>query len=189
MPCALLRGLFVNLAVCGNEVVSFYATSDILTAHMPNIASLLKDEITRLARKEVKAAVEPMRKQLTTQRREIAALKRDRDQLKRLVSKVGRSAPRTVTGPGEEESGRSTRFSSGGFKTLRQKLGLSAEQMGRLTGVSGQSIYNWESGHSRPRATQLQQIVKVRTLGKRAAHQWLDENAGAGRKKRASTAR
>ena len=34
---------------------------------MPNIASLLKDEITRLARKEIRAATEPMRKQLAAQ--------------------------------------------------------------------------------------------------------------------------
>lgn len=143
---------------------------------MPNIASLLKDEITRLARKEIRAAIEPLRKQATIQRREIAALKRDRDQLSRMVKKSVR-AVRSDSIDDSPQSGRSSpRFSATGFKTLRAKLGLSAEQMGRLTGVSGQSIYNWESGHSRPRAAQLQQILRVRKLGKRAARAALDNS-------------
>jgi transcriptional regulator with XRE-family HTH domain len=50
---------------------------------------------------------------------------------------------------------------------LRQKLGLSANEMGRLLGVSGQSIYLWEAGKAKPRASQLPAIAKVRKMGKR----------------------
>jgi DNA-binding XRE family transcriptional regulator len=37
------------------------------------------------------------------------------------------------------------RFVAKGFKSLRQRLGFSAAQIGKLLGVSEQSIYNWES--------------------------------------------
>ncbi|MFM8575649.1 MAG: helix-turn-helix domain-containing protein, partial [Limnohabitans sp.] len=50
---------------------------------------------------------------------------------------------------------------------LRKKLGLSAAEMGQLIGVSPQSIYHWETGKTRPRASQLEAIAAVRKLGKR----------------------
>ena len=43
---------------------------------MPNLSTILKGEITRLARKEIKAAVDPVRKANAGHRREIAELKR-----------------------------------------------------------------------------------------------------------------
>lgn len=141
---------------------------------MPNIASLLKTEITRLARREIRQAIEPLRKQVASQRRELAALKQDRDQLKRNLAKMSKAVVRRDEQPasGGESRGR---FSAAGFKSLRQKLGLSAGAMGALAGVSGQSIYNWEAGKSRPRPSQLQKIQKLRKLGKREAMRLLDE--------------
>jgi hypothetical protein len=47
--------------------------------------------------------------------------------------------------PAEPEEPR-LRFSPTRFLTLREKLGLSAADMGKLMGVSGQSVYKWESG-------------------------------------------
>ena len=43
---------------------------------MPNLASVFKAEIARIARKEVKSQVEPLRKQLAASRAEVTALKR-----------------------------------------------------------------------------------------------------------------
>ena len=56
-----------------------------------------------------------------------------------------------------------------GLKNHRKRLGLSAADFGQLVGVSGLTIYNWESGKSKPRRKQLPQIAHVRTLGKKQA--------------------
>lgn len=61
------------------------------------------------------------------------------------------------------------RFRAGGFATLRKKFDLSAEQMGKLIGVSAQSIYHWEAEKSRPRASQLPAIAAARKLTKKEA--------------------
>ena len=59
---------------------------------MANIGTVLKQEITRLARKEAKAAIEPLRKASATARRDVAALKREVADLQRQL-RTARRAP------------------------------------------------------------------------------------------------
>ena len=56
-----------------------------------------------------------------------------------------------------------------GVKAHRAKLGLSAETYAKLVGVSGLTIYMWESGKSTPRQAQKARWLAIRGLGKRAA--------------------
>ena len=50
---------------------------------MPDIASTLKAEISRIARKELRAETEPIKKAVAGYRKEIAALKRRIEALER----------------------------------------------------------------------------------------------------------
>ena len=63
----------------------------------------------------------------------------------------------------------SVRFSARSVKAQRSRLGLSAADYGKLVGVSGLTIYNWEHDKSRPRQAQLAALVAVRGIGKREA--------------------
>jgi len=60
---------------------------------------------------------------------------------------------------------------------MRRRLGLSAAQLGRLIGVSEQSIYNWETKKATPRKDAFAAIIELRSLGKRDAHRRLSEKA------------
>ena len=133
---------------------------------MANLSSVIKSEITRLARKEIKTAIEPLRKTSALYRREIAELKRNVASLRRDL-KAPSKAARAEKGVSKKT--RNVRFSPKGLKTLRVRLGVSAADFGRLIGASGQSIYNWESGKAVPRASQQAAIADVRGLGKREA--------------------
>ena len=134
---------------------------------MPNLSSVLKGEITRLARKEIKAAVDPVRKANAGHRREIAELKRQVASLQRDLK--ASSKPAKVREPEGDASPGSQRFSAKGLKSLRAKLGLSAAEFGQLVGASGQSIYKWEAGKAVPRASQRAALVAMRGIGKREA--------------------
>ncbi len=142
---------------------------------MPNLTSLLKSEILRLARKEVRAEIESLKKASARYRGEIAELKRRIEQIERQQSRTEKKLSRTPTAETSEEASPRLRFSSKRLAQMRQKLGLSAADMGMLIGVSGQSIYLWEGGKSRPRPQQLQAIAALRNLGKREMRRRLEE--------------
>ena len=135
---------------------------------MPSIAAMLKQEIIRLARKEVKTQTEAIRKANAQYRRDVAHLKRQADALSKQVAYLElQERKRVAKGVKADIEGR--RFSSGGVTTHRQKLGLSAADYATLVGVTAQTIYNWEQGKSKPRDEQLASLVAVRDLGKREA--------------------
>jgi len=58
------------------------------------------------------------------------------------------------------------RFTAKGFKTLRKRLGFTAEAIGTLLCVSAQTINNWEAGNTSPREQQTVRIVMLRGMDK-----------------------
>jgi DNA-binding transcriptional regulator YiaG len=142
---------------------------------MPNLAALLKNEISRVARKEVRAEIAQLKKTVGTCRSEIARLKRRSQALEQELRRVGKAAARAAPAPDAAEAApRALRFSAKGLASQRRRLALSAEDCGRLVGASGQSIYNWEQGKARPQARHLPAIAALRTMGKRDAAARLD---------------
>lgn len=139
---------------------------------MPNLSSVLKSEITRLARKEIKSAVDPLRKANAGYRREIAELKRQVASLQRDLKAASRATKTTRAVEATPRTG--TRFVPKGLKSLRARLGLSAADFGLLVGASGQSVYNWEAGKAVPREQQKAALAAVRGLGKREAAKRLE---------------
>ena len=133
---------------------------------MPNIAAVLKEEICRLAKKEVKAQVGKTQKASAQYRRDIANLKRQLGQQEREIKLLKKQQGQT---PKEEEPLETVRYSARSVKAQRSRLGLSAADYGKLVGVSGLTIYNWEHEKSRPRQAQLAALVTVRGIGKREA--------------------
>jgi DNA-binding transcriptional regulator YiaG len=145
---------------------------------MPNLASILKEEILRLARKEIRNEIEGLRKASSQYRSEIAQLKRRVDQLEKQQARVSKKVLNTPEATETREEGTRIRFSAKRLAAQRQKLGLSAADMGLLIGVSGQSVYHWEAEKTRPRQAQLQAIAALRKIGKREAKRKLAALAG-----------
>lgn len=151
---------------------------------MPNIGVLLKSEIARLSKKAVKAHVQPLQAASAAQRRHIAAMKRQITALEREVAQLRRDKTRNAAAgarQAETEGADASplRFQARGLRSLRTRLGLGAEDFGRLIGVSGQSIYNWEAEKTTPRRAQLEALSALRSMGKREATRRLEEQKGA----------
>ena len=143
---------------------------------MANLAIALKEEIRRLARKEIKAQVGTTKQAVAQYRREIAALKRQlADQQKQIKSLNQRERQPALT-PNSNGHAENIRFSAKSVRSQRARLGLSAKDYGRLVGVSLLTIYNWEQGKTRPQKAQLAALAEVRGIGKREALEKLSLN-------------
>jgi DNA-binding transcriptional regulator YiaG len=134
---------------------------------VPNFAGALKGEIQRLARKEVRANVTPLKKLVAGLRRRVA-------QQRRLIADLERDMRRGVKGTrasvasASEDNGKSQiRFSPTWVKQHRKKLGMSRRVYARLIGVSAQSIFGWEAGRTRPRRGALESWRRIRGMGVR----------------------
>ena len=164
---------------------------------MATLVNVLKEEIVRLARKEIRKHAAEAAKLTTQVERDVTALKRQVQDLQRKLSapqaqdgpkqttskKTGskKTAAKSRTGkaagaastPAAQQSAR-TPFSSASLKASRERVGLSADNYGKLIGVSGLSIYNWESGKARPRESNIAALMTIKGIGKREAAKRLE---------------
>ncbi len=153
---------------------------------MPNIAVTFRQEITRLARREIRSQMQGLRKASAQYRRDIAGLKRHASKLKSEVGRLVRRVSEDVApAVGEAESAR-VRFTAKGVVSHRRRLGISAADYGKLIGVTGHTIYKWEQGASHPRKAQLAALASVRPLGKKAALSRLEQMRAKAPRKRAA---
>lgn len=144
---------------------------------MPNIAAVLKDEIARIARREIKGETEGLKKAAAQYRAQIAELKRQVASLQKDVVRLSKSGS-APTAPAAESGQESIRWSAARFKAQRERLGLSAEKCGVLFSVSGQTIYNWEGG-VRPGKEHLAKLSRFRKLTMPLAHSIIDAAVSA----------
>jgi DNA-binding transcriptional regulator YiaG len=142
---------------------------------MPNIASVLKDEISRIARKEIRSETTVLKKASAQYRRDIAELKRQVSNLQGRVALIEKQVLRNVSSQVTEADAKGIRFTAKGLRSQRKRLGLSAADYGKLVGVGTQTIYNWESEISRPHKKQLPVLASLRSMGKRQAQARLEQ--------------
>ena len=138
---------------------------------MASLATALKEEISTLARREVRRQTADANRTAARCARDIAALKREAQALEHGLASLGpppgpAAAPKKTSGRGSPsrraakkvsassasaKPSLQSQFSGEALKAHRERLGLSAENYGKLIGASGLSIYNWEQGKARPR--------------------------------------
>lgn len=151
---------------------------------MTTFAETLKNEIARVARKELREEITALRKLGATQRSDISALKKEVKSLQSSVKRLEklRVAPSSSDSSARSSStakpssdaprgkpGRKVTFTAQRLKDQRARLGFTQEQMARLLGVSSLSIWKWESGGAAPRAARVPEILEKIAVGKREA--------------------
>ncbi|MBW7865421.1 MAG: helix-turn-helix domain-containing protein [Candidatus Hydrogenedens sp.] len=152
---------------------------------MPDIAKVMKEEMQRLARKELKTA-------LATLQKDLAALKKDAARQRRRIAALEKENRRLLRGMGPDRAAKSkpgsdegkavdrTRVTAKMIRALRARLGLSQTEFAKLAGVNGQSVYMWEHKEGRLtfRGGTKARVVALRKLTKKEARQKLDALAG-----------
>jgi DNA-binding transcriptional regulator YiaG len=153
---------------------------------MPNIMSALKQEITRLARKETRSQTQVLKKMSAQYRRDIAALKRQVAKLQGQAVVMEKAVLKPMPQAPDAVADR-VRFSAKGLASQRKRLDLSAADYAKLVGVSGLSIYKWETGKVRPRQAQVAALAAVRGMSKKEVLARLAQGAAKPTKKPSRT--
>ncbi len=137
---------------------------------MPNLVQLLKDEISRIARKEVRTACIPLQKQLRDIRHTNRQQRKTIEKLEKRIAQLQMLAvsptEKILNAPSISDAKR-IRLSADSIKKHRRRLGLSQGQLGQLLKVSTHTIVRWEQNKSKPRELYRAGIAQLRTMGVR----------------------
>lgn len=146
---------------------------------MPNLGSILKDEIRRLSRRALNPSLRPMK-------RDVAQLKRTAAEQKRQLAKLLRDNARLLAdlnsriatlAPVPEAEAVKVRLSPRIIAAQRKRLGLTQTEFGKLLGVSGHSVFLWEHEQVAPRRGVRAAFAAMRRLGRREARRRLEAMA------------
>jgi DNA-binding transcriptional regulator YiaG len=143
---------------------------------MPKIEQVLKSEIIRLAKKQIRAVCGPLARDVRDLKRRVSQLGKTVAVLDKLRAEL--EAKRAAEGTkleAPEEKVKAARLSPLLIKKLRARLGISQGQLACLVGVSRQAMAFWELGKSRPQGQNRAALVALRGLGRREARRMLGE--------------
>ena len=143
---------------------------------MSTVMKELKAEISRLARREVRKALAPVQRVSAARRGQLADVRRQKSALQTELKALRKAVAVAAVAP--EKAGPEERFwiTGKGVRSLRKRLGLTQAKLGRLAGVSIQTIVNWEgtSGKvSLRRKETIARMREIRRLNKRTAAEQL----------------
>jgi DNA-binding transcriptional regulator YiaG len=155
---------------------------------MPNIAKVLREEISRIARREAKVAVTTVRKSTSRVRPDVADLKNRVTTLEKEVKRLNVlviNLASTQPAPSESPE-KPSRILGKGIRSLRRKLGLSQKEFGQLAGVSIGAVTQWErkSGALKLRGATKAALLSIRGIGKAEARKRLDQQNVRARRRR-----
>lgn len=152
---------------------------------MPNVQQLLNDEIRRLARKEVNAAVKVLKAQMVEMRKTLSEQNRRLKALEKLADVAAPAAPAAPAELPAADDSKAIRVTPERISKWRAKLGLNKSQYAKLLGVNTMSVIHWESGQTAPRGTQKARIAALRDMGKRELAKLMAEKGIALKRRRA----
>ena len=153
---------------------------------MPNVMTALKSEISRLARKEAKSVVAPVKKASANYRGLIAGLRKQIAGLQNEIAALRRAAPKAekVLASKAEPQGRFW-ITGPGVKALRKRLGLTQAHFGKLAGVSVPTVVKWESSKGKAPIrlkAAIARLQAIRKMGKKQAAEILGTGTAGGGK-------
>lgn len=129
---------------------------------MSDIKKALTDEIRRLAKKEIKLAIEPLEAKIALLKKRISELSKQ----SKAVEKPAKSNAKGGAALVGEVSGGKVRMNAKGIKRLREKLGITQDVIARIIGVSKPAYCSWEQGRISPSAKAKAKIAALRKISK-----------------------
>ncbi len=143
---------------------------------MGKLEGIIKSEIVRLAKREVRKISGPLGKDVWLLKSMVLQLRRTVSTLERITaSHEAESKKGKVPLEASPEEVKISRFSPRLIRSLRKHLGVTQNELAILTGVTVGAIHQWESGIFVPRAEKKGVLVALRKLGRREVKKLIEE--------------
>ena len=144
---------------------------------MPNLAALLREEISKIARKEAKNQMRELEKTVSEQRTALARLEKQIGPAKAKAA-AKPAAVKPAAKVSEAPAGakeKPIRISPDTILKHRKRLKLSQAELGKLLNVSTNTVLRWEAGKSKPRSKHLPGLDQLRSISLREVKKQLSE--------------
>jgi DNA-binding transcriptional regulator YiaG len=143
---------------------------------MGKLEGMIKSEIVRLAKREMRKTSLPLG-------RDVRSLKGTVSQLRKAVLALQRFAAQRQKELAKEkipleaapEEVEVSRFSPRLIRSLRKHLGITQRELAVLTGVTVGAVHQWESGMFKPGEKKKGMLVALRKLGRRDVRKLFEE--------------
>jgi len=142
---------------------------------MGKLEDMIRDEIIRLARREMRKSFVPLRRDVRSMKGIVFQLRKSVSSLERFKSQQERQMAQKPVPEVAEEEIRKARFSPRLMRSLRRKLRVTQKELALLAGVSVGAVHQWEGGKSEPRAVKKARLVALRSLARREVRKLLEE--------------
>jgi len=135
---------------------------------MGKVEGILRSEIIRLAKREIRKISVPMGKKVRSLKDVVSQLRRTVLALERFTTQQQKELGRgRIKLEATQEEVKKSRFSPRLVRSLRKRLGITQKEMATLMGVTIGAIYQWEKGIFEPRGQKKGMLVALRKLGRR----------------------
>ena len=142
---------------------------------MGKIEGMIKLEIVRLAKREIRKISIPLG-------RDVRSLKSSVSQLRKMVSALQRMTAsqqkelekKKIPLEAPPEEVKESRFSPRLIRSLRGHLGITQKELAILIGVTVGAVHQWESGKFKPGVNKKAVMVALRKLGRREVRKLLE---------------
>jgi DNA-binding transcriptional regulator YiaG len=150
---------------------------------MGKIETMIKSEIQRLARREIRSTFRPLKREVRSMRLKLSGLMKGFSSLNRITKEQVQRASEQFKLESSPDEIKIARFSPARIRALRLKKGLSQKELGMLIGVSLGTVVLWEKGKITPKAERKGALIALRKLKKREIRRVLAEKKASEPKK------
>src|SRR3989304_1530801 len=142
---------------------------------MGKLEGMIKFEIVRLAKREMKKISVPLSRDVWSLKGTVSQLRKAVLALQRITANQQKELEKgkmVLEAPPEEV--KESRFSPRLIRSLRGHLGITQKELAILTGVTVGAIHQWESGQFKPSMKKKAVMVALRKLGRREVRKLLE---------------
>ena len=152
---------------------------------MGKVENSIKSEILRLAKKQVRGAFLPLKREVWKMRLRLSDLSKNFASWERMArEQMRQEESKKLKLEASADEVKVSRFTPERIANLRRRLGLSQRELAFLTGVTVGAVGLWEKGKFRPNVNKKAVLVALRKLSKRDVRKILAEKGGEAQKRK-----